>query len=597
MTVENMTFMLDRLGQDCAPLQFVRELTQNAIEAIRGLPDKTGEIIWDTDWNREILTDTYKLAVIDTGVGMTGEEMEKYINRLSSSMHRQSSTGNFGVGAKIAAATRNHAGLVYLSWKDGVGCMTHLWRNPDTEVYGLRPIEWPDGSVHYWAYLDDAVKPAQIKDHGTMVVLLGNNVDQDTMQPPPGTPMPSRWILRYLNTRYFRFPEGITIKAREGWELPQGDSHNFLRTVPGQGVWLRENSAVSGSMRLQDATAYWWIIKADIDQNSGHVAGTGHMAALYQDELYEMTTGRAGVTRLQSFGVIFGHSRVVIYVEPDNGDGRLTANTARTSLQLNGELLPWADWAAEFRENLPEPIKQLMEEVTSGTTSPDHQQAIRDRLKQIRDIFRLSRYRPTRSGKLNIDEETFSVGGIPRRNGSRESSGSAPGGGKGGRAGDIYGLFLSSKGIPGEEFHFDQYPEPEWVSLANGKRTPPDLEDRAAKYLPQMNKLLINADFRVFVDMVDRWAKRYSHAPGSRTVIEQVVQEWFEQELMEAVMGAQALRGSAQWTVEDFDRILSEEALTAVVLPRYHIDNNIKRALGAKLGTLKEMKDKEKAAS
>ena len=36
MTVENMTFMLDRLGQDCAPLQFVRELTQNAIEAIRG---------------------------------------------------------------------------------------------------------------------------------------------------------------------------------------------------------------------------------------------------------------------------------------------------------------------------------------------------------------------------------------------------------------------------------------------------------------------------------------------------------------------------------------------------------------------------------
>ena len=163
-------------------------------------------------------------------------------------------------------------------------------------------------------------------------------------------------------------------------------------------------------MRLQDATAYWWIIKADIDENSGHVAGTGHMAALYQDELYEMTTGRSGVTRLQSFGVIFGHSRVVIYVEPDNGDGRLTSNTARTSLQLNGEPLPWADWAAEFRENLPEPIKQLMEEVTSGTTSPDHQQAIRDRLKQIRDIFRLSRYRPTRSGKLNIDEETFSVG-------------------------------------------------------------------------------------------------------------------------------------------------------------------------------------------
>ena len=61
---------------------------------------------------------------------MTGEEMEEYINQLSSSMHGQSSTGNFGVGAKIAAATRNHAGLVYLEWKDGVGYMTHLWRDP-----------------------------------------------------------------------------------------------------------------------------------------------------------------------------------------------------------------------------------------------------------------------------------------------------------------------------------------------------------------------------------------------------------------------------------------------------------------------------------
>jgi len=595
MTVENMTFMLDRLGQDCAPLQFIRELTQNAIEGIKTLPDKSGEIVWDLDWNQHLLAGSFKLAVIDTGIGMTGEEMVKYINKLSSSMHKQSATGNFGVGAKIAAATRNHAGLLYLSWKDGIGYMTHVWRNPDSQVYGLRRFDLPDGTAQYWGYLDDAVKPPQIKNHGMMVVLLGNDVDENTMQPPSGTPMPSRWILRYLNTRYFRFPKGITVKAREGWELPQGDSHNFLRTVSGQKAWLDENSGTKGTVRLQDAKAHWWIIKPDIDQNSGHVAGTGHAAALYQDELYEMSTGRSGVTRLQSFGVIFGHSRVVIYVEPDNGDGRVTANTARTSLMVNGETLPWLDWAAEFREKLPAEIKQLMEDVTADSPSPDHRQSIRDRLKQIRDLFTLSRYRPVRDGKVNIEDESFTAGGVPRRNG-RDQSGTSTssGGGRGGRAGDIYGLFLSAKGTPGEEFHFEQFPEPEWVSVANGKRTPPDLEDRAAKYLPQLNKLLINADFRVFTDMVDRWCARYSHAPGSRATVEQVVQEWFEQAIVEAVMGAQSLRGSAQWTVEDFDRILSEESLTAVVLPRYHIDNNVKRALGAKLGTLKE---KEKLAS
>jgi hypothetical protein len=70
--------------------------------------------------------------------------------------------------------------------------------------------------------------------------------------------------------------------------------------------------------------------------------------------------------------------------------------------------------------------------------------------------------------------------------------------------------------------------------------------------------------------------------------VEQVVREWFEQQLIEAVLGTQALRDSRQWTMQEMEKIWSEEALTAVVMPRYHVDLNVKRALGAKLGTLKE---------
>ena len=35
MTVAGTGFLVDRLGQDCSPLQFLRELTQNSIEAIQ----------------------------------------------------------------------------------------------------------------------------------------------------------------------------------------------------------------------------------------------------------------------------------------------------------------------------------------------------------------------------------------------------------------------------------------------------------------------------------------------------------------------------------------------------------------------------------
>jgi hypothetical protein len=51
MQVGNTSFMLDRLGEDCSPLQFLRELTQNAIEAIGRLPEKKGDVIYHVDWN------------------------------------------------------------------------------------------------------------------------------------------------------------------------------------------------------------------------------------------------------------------------------------------------------------------------------------------------------------------------------------------------------------------------------------------------------------------------------------------------------------------------------------------------------------------
>jgi hypothetical protein len=599
MKVKNMSFMVDRLGQDCAPLQHLRELNQNALQGILHLPSPTGEIIWDVDWNRHTLTGVYKLAVIDTGIGMSGEEMVEYINALSSSMSEQSDTGNFGVGAKIAAAPRNHAGLVYLSWKDGIGYMIHLWRDPETGEYGLRQFARPDGSYGHWACIQDDIKPAAIKEHGTMVVLLGNETDQDTMQAPESAASPSRWIARYLNTRYFQFPDGISVKAREGWEYPRSNKDtNLLRTATGQRPYLEKHSTSSGLVVLKGAIARWWVLKDEdaLTQNSGFLASSGHTAALYQDELYEMMTGRAGVARLQSFGVIFGHNRAVIYVQPTAGPGtRLTSNTSRTHLLINNEPLPWAEWAAEFRESLPQPLKDLMEEVAGCSAASDHKQSIRERLKQIRDLFRITRYRPTRTGKLRIDEDLLTVGGKGKDElDSQERSRGAAGrsGGKGGRAGDIYSLFLAAKGVPGEDLRVEIQPEVRWVSTADGTRTPPDLEDRAAKFLPQQNLILSNADFRVFTDMVERWCRQYSHVGGARETVQDVVREWFEQQLIETVMGVQALRDARQWSVEDVDKTWSEEALTAAVMPRYHIDIAVKRALGAKLGTLKEKSDR-----
>lgn len=248
MSVDEMGFLIDKSFDDCAPLQFLRELTKNSIESIERLPDGTGEIRWDVDWNRFDLTGEkqVKLCIIDTGDGMTGPDMVRYINKLSSSIRRQSRTGNFGVGAKISAAPLNHNGLVYLSWLDGKGAMIHMRFDKNKGVYGLKRFK----NGEFWTPVEDTIKPNPIKEHGTMVVLLGKGELESTMAAPPKALMPRKWILRYLNTKFFRFPDGVAVKAREGWDLPRGDKHNFLRTVTGQGPWLDANAQVAGKVDL-----------------------------------------------------------------------------------------------------------------------------------------------------------------------------------------------------------------------------------------------------------------------------------------------------------------------------------------------------------
>ncbi len=71
---KNTSFSIDQLGHQCGPLQYIRELTQNSIEAILEGPGE-GEIFWT--WDRKELEESsiHKLCIIDNGPSMTGEQI------------------------------------------------------------------------------------------------------------------------------------------------------------------------------------------------------------------------------------------------------------------------------------------------------------------------------------------------------------------------------------------------------------------------------------------------------------------------------------------------------------------------------------------
>lgn len=66
--------------------------------------------------------------------------------------------------------------------------------------------------------------------------------------------------------------------------------------------------------------------------------------------------------------------------------------------------------------------------------------------------------------------------------------------------------------------------------------------------------------------------------------IEDAVKEWYSLTLIEVVLGAQGLRGSRWWGEAAIENLLSEEALTAAVQPRFFIEGRLKKNLAQALG-------------
>ena len=93
-------------------------------------------------------------------------------------------------------------------------------------------------------------------------------------------------------------------------------------------------------------------------------------------------------------------------------------------------------------------------------------------------------------------------------------------------------------------------------------------------------------DFAVFKDLTDRLLKERETSSGAVLLdaVKDIVHSWFEQALVETVIGIQQLRGSKEWGPDEIDRALSPEALTSAVMQRYHVYNACKRDVGSKFG-------------
>lgn len=587
MKVENIGFLIDRLGRDCDPDQYLRELTQNSIEAIINAGRSDGRIVWDFVEQNGVR----KLCIVDNGVGMAGDELVRYINSLSSSGSVQGMDSNYGVGAKIAAATRNPEGLVYLSWQADVGAGIQLVKDGSGQ-YGL--LQYPDFRHVFDAEKELLPSNDVIDESGTCVILLGNEANEDTAVGPT-----AQWIRKYLNTRYFVIPKNISIQCRT-----VGKTDTGLRPVHGQ-KWMLDSAALQkGKVELSTAVAHWWILPEAKHKFESPIAvegakpintmetfstaylHRGHTALLWKNELYDVQTGNAGYHRLQQFGIFLGVDRVVLYLEPTLA--AVTTNTARTQLIVEEGKPPWLDWADEFKANMPKELREFIDNIDLSTERRSDDEAIREKIAAVMDLFQVPKYRRSKTADETIEDKDYTL--PPAPSGSGNGKGASSNGGKK----NPKPFFSNPKlnGPTAKKVTVNDLPRIIFKYRDKGSRAEGELEDMAASYVETKadKTLYVNGDFRVFQAIIDRYTKQYPNAAGVRQKVEEIVEKWIKLTLCEVVIGAKALQ-SEHWSAEIIEQCLTERALTMAIMPRVLLNQAVKREIYAALGKPQEGSD------
>ena len=147
---------------------FLREIIANAIDATNKLKAlaSAGEYKGNTDDIKvSVAVDDKKktITVSDNGIGMTTEEVEKYINQIAFSSAEEfvekfkneanSIIGHFGLGFYSAFMVSKHVEVITKSYKDGSEAVK--WSCDGSPEYTIEPIEKESIGTDIVMYIDD----------------------------------------------------------------------------------------------------------------------------------------------------------------------------------------------------------------------------------------------------------------------------------------------------------------------------------------------------------------------------------------------------------------------------------------------------------
>jgi hypothetical protein len=323
---------------------------------------------------------------------------------------------NFGIGGKTSTLPWNPFGVVIISYVDGEGSMIWIYQDPKTGMYGLRrhlvPYEREDGSLGhtmesvYSPYNDPQhgcdwrkVRPGWIKDHGTVVVLLGRSSKDDTWVGDPNkNEKATKGLTVFLNSRLWEIPAGVRLEVDhhgiqdkrmwtrdtrvKGARVVDGKQHRwyFKRELHGAKKFVVDppwgKQKVTGRISSSGTLTFsckseldWYLWEGDRPKVHQQCKADGYIAYLYQNELYSL---RSYAQSFKAMGIVPKEvrNRLFLVIRPfvdPKGKVGVFPRGDRGELQWKDSNkgvteLPFPRWSSEFAGNMPEEILQALKD-------------------------------------------------------------------------------------------------------------------------------------------------------------------------------------------------------------------------------------------
>ena len=221
---------------------FLRELVANAVDATQKMKALAAsgeykEELGQLQVHIELDEKAGTLKIIDNGIGMTEEEVDKYINQIAFSSAGEflekykdqigNIIGHFGLGFYSAFMVSKKVTIETLSWKEGAQAVK--WSCDGSPAYEMEPIDKKERGTVITLYLDDDSK--EYADKSRIEGLLGKYCK--FMPVPIVFGKEQEWKDgKYVDTdkdKIINSVEPLWTKAPS--ELKEEDYLNFYRTL------------------------------------------------------------------------------------------------------------------------------------------------------------------------------------------------------------------------------------------------------------------------------------------------------------------------------------------------------------------------------